>query len=177
MSTFTERAHIKERVVKGLNRKFEESMKIIGHITIEHKNANGDLIELREIKNLVVSAGKAGIASRINGSGSEAVFTTIAIGTGSTAAAAGDTALGTEITTNGGQRGASDTIDRTTISVTNDAARLIKTFTFTGSFAVTEAGILNNVSSGGTLLARQVFAALNVVSTDTLTFTWRLQVS
>lgn len=128
----------------------------------------GYVNELR-LANLVTNAGLAGIASRINGDGSAAVFNYIAIGTGTTAAAAGDTTLQTEITTNGGER-ASATVSRTTTTVTNDTARFVKTFTFTGSFAVTEAGVLN-AASAGTLLNRQVFSAVNVVSSDTLQVT------
>lgn len=120
-------------------------------------------------ENLVTNAGKAGVASRINGSGSEAAFTYTAIGIGTTAAAAADTTLESEITTNGGQR-ASATVSRVTTDVTNDTARHVKTFTFTGSFAVTEAGILNAASSG-VLLNRNVFSAVNVVSGDTLQVT------
>lgn len=127
------------------------------------------------VANLVTNAGKAGVASRINGAGSEAAFTAIAIGTGTTAAAAGDTTLETEITTNGGDRGAA-TASRTTTDVANDTATLVKTFNFTGSFAVTEAGALNNASSGGVLLNRQVFTAVNVVSGDSLQVTINVDV-
>lgn len=119
--------------------------------------------------NLVTSAGKAGVASRINGDGSEAAFTYIAIGTGTTAADAADTTLETEITTGGGQR-ASATASRTTTDVTNDTARLVKTFSFTSTFAVTEAGALNAASTG-VLLNRQVFSAVNVVNGDSLQVT------
>lgn len=119
--------------------------------------------------NLVTNAGKAGVASRINGAGSEAAFTYIAIGTGTTAAAAGDTTLETEITTGGGARAAA-TASRTTTDVTNDTARLVLTFTFSATFAVTEAGALN-AASAGTLLNRQVFSAVNVVSGDSLQVT------
>lgn len=119
--------------------------------------------------NLVTSAGKAGVASRINGAGSEAAFTYLAIGIGTTAANAADTTLESEITTNGGQR-ASATASRTTTDVTNDTARLVLTYSFTGSFAVTEAGALN-ASSAGVLLNRQVFSAVNVVSGDSLQVT------
>ena len=119
--------------------------------------------------NLVTTAGKAGVAGRIGGSGSPAAFTYIAIGTGTTAAAVGNTTLETEITTNGGQR-ASATVSLVTTDTTNDTARAVVTFTFTGSFAVTEAGLLNAASSG-TLLNRNVFTAVNVVSGDTLQVT------
>lgn len=122
-----------------------------------------------KIANLVTSAGKAAIASRINGAGAEAAFTYIAIGTGTVAAAIGDTTLGAEITTGGGAR-ASATASRTTTTVTNDTATLVHTFTFSSSFAITEAGALN-AASAGTLLNRQVFSAVNVVSSDTLQVT------
>jgi hypothetical protein len=46
-------------------------------------------------------------------------------------------------------------------------AQLQKTFTFTASFAVTEEGIFDSATaSSGTLLARQVFAAVNVANLD-----------
>lgn len=124
--------------------------------------------------NLITNAGAAGVASRINGSGGEAAFTYVAIGTGTNAAAVGDTTLQTEITTNGGQR-ASATASRVTTDVTNDTARLVVTFTFTGSFAVTESGVLNAASSG-VLLNRQVFSAVNVVSGDSLQVTHNFDV-
>lgn len=122
-----------------------------------------------QLANLVTNAGKAGVASRINGAGSEAAFTYLAIGIGTTAAAAGDTTLESEITTNGGARAAA-TVSRVTTDVTNDTARLVYTWTFSGSFAVTEAGALNAASSG-VLLNRQVFTAVNVVSGDSLQVT------
>lgn len=124
--------------------------------------------------NLITNAGAAGVASRINGSGGEAAFTYIAIGTGATAAAAADTTLQAEITTNGGQR-ASATASRATTDVTNDTARLVLTYSFTGSFAVTESGVLN-ASSAGVLLNRQVFSAVNVVSGDSLQVTHNFDV-
>lgn len=127
------------------------------------------------IHNLVVDAGKAGVASRINGAGGEAAFTYIAIGTGTVAPVAGDTALGAEITTGGGAR-ASATASRVTTGVTNDTAQLQYTFNFTASFAVTESGALN-AASVGTLLARQTFSAINVANGDSLQVTWKFQVS
>lgn len=150
----------------------QESAKMYGHIQLEKRNSAGQLVETRHIKNLVTSAGKAGVASRINGSGSEAAFTYVAIGTGTAAAAAGDTALGAEITTGGGER-AAGSASRVTTTVTNDTAQLTKTFTFTASFAVTECGVLN-ATSAGVLLARQVFSAVNVVSGDSIAVTYKV---
>lgn len=124
--------------------------------------------------NLITTAGKGGVASRINGSGGEAAFTYIAIGIGTTAANVADTTLESEITTNGGQRAAA-TASRVTTDTNNDTARLVLTFTFTGSFAVTEAGALN-AGAAGVLLNRQVFTAVNVVSGDTLQITINIDV-
>lgn len=129
----------------------------------------GSFVTEMRAANLITTAGKAGVASRINGSGGEAAFTYLAIGIGTNAAAVGDTALQSEITTNGGARAAA-TASRTTTDTTNDTARLVYTWTFSGGFAVTEAGALN-AASVGTLLNRQVFTAVNVVSGDSLQVT------
>jgi len=141
----------------------------------------GGMSDSRLISNLVVSAGKAGIASRINGAGSEAAFLSIGIGTGTGAAAAGDTALGTEVKADGtGASGvhaiASATATRVTTSVTNDTAQDVGTINFTATIAVTEAGLFN-ATTNGTMLARQVFTAINVVTGDSLQITWKVQVS
>ncbi len=135
----------------------------------------GMYVEELRLSNLVTNAGKAAIASRINGAGGLAAATYLAIGTGTTAAAAAQTALVTEITTGGGAR-ASATASRVTTTVTNDTARLVLTYTFSSTFAVTEAGAFNAVSSGD-MFNRQVFSAVNVVSSDTLQVTVDLAVS
>lgn len=135
---------------------------------------SGSVVDRMVISNLVTTAGLAAVAGRINGSGTPAAFTYIAIGTGSTAAAITDTTLGAEITTNGGQRAAA-TVSLTTTDGANDTARLVLTYTFSGSFAVTESGVFN-ASPAGTLLARQVFSAINVISGDSLQITWDFDV-
>ena len=126
------------------------------------------------ISNLVTNAGKAGVASRINGDGSEAAFTYIGVGTGTTAANAADTTLEAEISDSGLSR-AAGTASRVTTDVTNDTAQLLKAFSVTGTKAVTESGVLNAATSG-VLLARQVFTAINVVNGDTLQITWQFDV-
>uniref|UniRef100_A0A6H1Z8R6 Putative tail protein n=1 Tax=viral metagenome TaxID=1070528 RepID=A0A6H1Z8R6_9ZZZZ len=149
----------------------ETEPRLIGHVYLTHYDAQGNVKDQREYHNLVVSAGKAGVASRINGAGSEAAFTYIAIGIGTTAAAAGNTTLESEIVTAGGER-AAGTPTRITTNVTNDTAQLQVTYSFTGSFAVTESGVLNAASTG-TLIARRTFSAINVVSGDSIQTTWK----
>lgn len=134
----------------------------------------------RVVANLVTNAGKAAIASRINGAGSEALFDKIGWGTGATAAAATDTALGAEKDASGGASTthvvSAATCTRVTTSVTNDSAQMVGTATASGTIAITESGVFN-AASAGTLLARQVFTAVNVVSGDSIQFTWKIQAS
>lgn len=134
----------------------------------------GSYMSRRVISNLITNAGMAGIASRINGSGAEAAFTYIAVGTGTTAANVADTTLEAEIVDSGLARAAA-TASRVNVDTTNDGARLTYTFTVSGTKAVTESGVLN-AGSGGVLLARQVFSAINVVSGDSLAITWTFDV-
>lgn len=135
----------------------------------------------KDSRNLITSAGKAGAASRINGSGAAAAFTAIGIGTGTTAANVADTAMETGKAADGSADSgvhalatASVTASRVTTTVTNDTAQLVGTITFTGTIAVTESGVFN-ADTNGTMIARQVFSAINVVSGDTLQLTWKIK--
>jgi hypothetical protein len=128
------------------------------------------------VSNLITTAGVSGIAARINGSGTPAAFTYIGLGVGTTGAADANTQLESEITENGGER-ASATVSLQTTDTAGDTAQLVNTFSFTtgASYAVTESGVLNDASAG-TLLARQVFSAINVASGDSLQVTWKFDV-
>lgn len=126
-------------------------------------------------RNLVPTRGKQIAAEQIGGT-TTAPVTAIAIGTGTTGPSASDTALGSEITTGGGSRGAASISNETT-GTTNDTERWQKTFSFTSGFAVTEEGLFDNNASGGNMLARQVFSAINVTSGDSLQITHDVQVT
>lgn len=136
----------------------------------------GHFAEKMVISNLITTAGVSGIAARINGSGSPAAYTYIALGLGTTAAADANTQLESEITTSGGARAAAS-VSLVTTDTAGDTAQLQNTFNFTtgGTFAITESGVLNSASTG-TLLARQVFSAINVASGDSLQVTWKFDV-
>ena len=125
------------------------------------------------IANLVTNAGFALVAGRINGSGTPAAATYIAVGTGATAANVADTTLQTELAASGLSR-AAGSVSLVTTTVTNDTAQVVVTFTVTGTQAVTESGLLNAASTG-TLLCRQVFSAINVVNGDSLQITWKVK--
>lgn len=88
-----------------------------------------------------------------------------ASGTGTTAEAAGQTALVTEVATRAtGSRteGASANIYRT-----------VGTISYTGTHAITEHGIFS-ASSAGTMLDRSLFSAINVINGDSIQFTYDL---
>lgn len=123
--------------------------------------------------NGITNAGRAVISGLINGSGTPAAFTYVAVGTGTNAFAATDTTLQTETAASGLTR-AAGTVSLVTTTITNDTAQVLKQFTVTGTVAVTEAGLLN-ASSNGSLLCRQTFSAINVVNGDTLQITWKVQ--
>ena len=119
-----------------------------------------------EKKNLIVQVGKNFLASAVL-SNSTSPFTAIAIGTGTTAASTADTTLQTEIA-----RAAF-----TTSSVSTNVVSLSNTYAAgTGTGAITEAGIFNNSTSGGTMLSHVVFSAINKGAADTLTINWTITV-
>lgn len=128
-------------------------------------------VKSTDTHNLVVNTGLAYIASRLKDA-SETVMTHMGIGSGTTAAAAADTALGSQL--------ARVVIDSTTIvttSVTGDSVQYVATFAAgTGTGAVTEAGIFN-AASGGTMLSRTVFPVINKGALDTLVITWKITVA
>ena len=73
----------------------KEELKVTGGLKVEVKDKDGNVKDTRQLKNLVVTAGLGYIASRMKEATADAM-THMAIGTGTTAAAAGQTALVTE---------------------------------------------------------------------------------
>lgn len=137
------------------------------------RNSRGFVTGGRIVKNTVTNTGKAAMASRFNGAGAEAAFTYLAVGTGTVAAAAGDTALGAEISTSGLSR-ANATVSRVTTTQTNDTAQAQYTWTASGSVSPSEAGIFN-ASSVGVMAARQVFTAIPLSTSDNFQLTYKVQ--
>ena len=125
--------------------------------------------------NTITNVGHAAANGKMSNQGGYGTFTVQAIGIGTQGTPATATALASEITTGGGARGIAGTISQVTTTVTNDTTSLVKTWTFTASFAVTEEGIFDNASSGGNMACYQSFSAVNVVSTDQLTVTHKYQ--
>ena len=138
-----------------------DGLKMTGAVAIA---LNGEVVQ--EIPNLVVTAGKNFVASRMKDT-TKAAMTHMAIGTNNTTAAVGQTALSAEVT-----RGA-----LTSTTVSNNTIAYVETFAAgTGTGAIVEAGVFN-ASSGGTMLCRTVFAVVNKGSADAMTITWTITVS
>jgi len=138
-----------------------ENITIVGTLLIQ-LTRDGQIIDEREIQNTITTVGKNLVATLVSGLGT--AFTHMAIGTGTTAAAAGDTALGTE----------AGRVTLTSKAVTAGTIAYIGDFPAgTGTGSITEAGNFN-ASSAGTMLNRAVFSAVNKTAADALKITWNV---
>lgn len=147
---------------------FAAGLTIVGHLSIQLHDEHGALKDSRKVPNLVVTAGKNFIASRIKDATATAM-THMAVGTTATAAAAGDTTLGAEV-------GSSRTALTSTTVSTNTVVYVCTFGAGVGTGALVEAGLFN-ASSAGTMLARTVFSTINKAAGDSLTITWTLTIS
>jgi len=137
-----------------------DNIALTGALTIA---VNNEVIQ--EINNLVVTAGKNWVADRMNDA--NAVMSHMAVGTGTNAAAAGDTTLQTE----------NDRNALTSTTVTNNTIVYVATWAAAdATAAITEAGIFDAASSGD-MLARTVFPVVNKGADDSMTITWTITVS
>jgi hypothetical protein len=150
----------------GRPREFSDRMLVTGVVLLEVHGPDGTL-KTQRVSNLVVDAGENHIADQLASSPAQSAMSHMAIGTGSTAAAFGDTALGTET-------------DRNALTSRTTSVNVV---TYVGTWgagdgtnsALREAGIFNN-SSGGTMLARVVYSNIDKQAADTLTITWTVTI-
>jgi hypothetical protein len=143
-----------------------EQLKASGSLRVVVTGADGKVKEEREFANLVVTVGKNFVASRMVGT-SAAVMSHMAVGSGTAPAAAGDTALGTEL----------GRVALASSTATTNVVTYTATFPAgTGTGAVTEAGIFN-AASVGTMLCRTVFSVVNKGVDDALSVTWTITIS
>ncbi len=140
---------------------FNSQMEMKGRLII---SINNEVV--RDIDNLVVTTGKGYVASRMKDATATAM-SHMAVGTGSTAAAAGDTTLGGEA--------ARVALASTTVS--GAVVTYVATFPAgTGTAALTEAAVLN-ASSSGTMLCRTVFLTVNKSANDSMSISWAVTAS
>ncbi len=140
-----------------------ESIRLPTNLEMVLFDEHGNVKEKRNVHNLICTVGKRKLLASASPETMNQ-FAYIAIGTGTTAASASDTALQTEIA-------------RNIATVSNpDADHLQIQYTFpagTGTGAITEAGIFD-ASTGGIILAHQVFAVINKGASDPFQMTWTL---
>ena len=143
----------------------QETIKAKGELSIKLFGPDGKLKSEQNVPNLVVTTGKTFIAARMVGT--PTAMSHMAIGSGTTNPAVGDTALETEL-------------GRVSLTSSASAGAVV---TYVASFgagvgtgAVTEAGILN-ASTAGTLLCRTEFAVVNKDANDSMSVTWTITVS
>jgi hypothetical protein len=145
----------------------KDALKLKGRVGIVLKDKDGNIKETRDIDNLVVDAGLDYIASRMKDATATAM-SHMALGSDNTAAAAGNTDLGSIL-------GSREALDSTT--VTDNTVQYIASFEAgDATGAVVEAGIFN-AASAGTMLCRTVFAVVNKQADDTMTVTWTITIS
>ena len=143
-----------------------DTIKMTGDLKIVLTDESGQIKHEQEIKNLVVTAGKNFIASRMKDT-TKGAMSHMAIGSGTTAANVADTTLGTEL----------GRVSLTSTTVTTNNVAYVATFPAgTGTGAVTEAGLFND-GSAGVMLCRTVFSVINKGAADTLGITWTVTVS
>lgn len=145
-----------------------DDLKLKGRLDIVVTSEDGVVKQKESVDNLVVTSGKNFVASRMAGT-SSSVMSHMAIGTGTTAAAVGNTTLGSE----------SARVALTSTTVTDNDVVYVATFpanTPSSAAAITEAGIFN-ASSNGTMLCRTVFSVINKSASDSLTVTWTVSAS
>lgn len=147
-----------------------DSIKATGALCVILKDEHGNIKYENTMKNLVVTVGKALIASRLAGDTPLARPDIMAIGTGTVGAVTGDTNLGTEVA-------------RVVCTSVTPAAN---TITYSATFApgvataaLTEAGLFTGTTTpgNGTLLSRTVFLPVNKNSGDTLVINWQITIN
>ena len=139
--------------------------------TIQHIRG-GKVIEERDLgSGVVTTAGVNFLATDfVDGTTDITTFDFHDSGTGIVAAAIGDTILGT-------QAGPTTRATGTPSSPAAGQYRSVGTIAYVSTLAITEWGLFNQSAQGGTLWDRKVFAAINVVSGDSIQFTYTLTVT
>ena len=134
------------------------------HIVVKDSKTGEVKVDRLE-KNLVVTAGKEWIASRMVGTSANTMGY-MAVGTDSTSPAAGNTTLGAEVAR----------VAVTSQTASTNTVTYVATFgAGVGTGALTEAGLFN-ANTAGTMLSRTTYSVINKGSGDEMTVTWVITV-
>jgi len=146
----------------------KDNLNTLGELRLVLRNEKGEVKKDITVPNIITTAGKTHIASRMEDASATAM-SHMELGTGTTTPAAGDTTLETIVS------GSRQSLTSWTAS-TNTVTAACTFGASVGTGALTEAGVLN-ASSGGTLLAHTTFSVINKAAADSLTVSWTITIS
>lgn len=161
----------------------EESMvNCKGQLTIEKTDGVTGQKETIVVPNMIVTLGKRYIAGRLLQT-PQSPMIAMAIGTGTTAAALGDTGLQSEILATAYASGT----QRPLLDVDANPSQALAVLTYRCTFgpsattstnAITEAGIFDSQTrNAGIMMARTVFGVVTKTNLDTITITWSITIA
>ncbi len=150
----------------------KDKIQVKGWVNLKHFR-QGKLIEERDAHNTIQTAGIEALGDYIIGTFT-GDFNYMGIGTGGVGGAnAALTALVAEVGLDGKAATTHTILTSRTSAV--GVVTLVTTFLMTGAAAISECGIFKGTPAG-TMLARQTFADLNLVNTDSLQITHTLTI-
>lgn len=142
----------------------KSKIRLSGRIVCRVFDENGKFLREWSHHNLLVTAGLQHIAALLEDATAPTEMSHMAIGSGTTAADAGDTTLETEL----------GRVALTSRTRTGAQVEYVASFgAGVGTGTVTEAGIFNDASTG-TLLCRSVFGAKTKAAGETFEFHWTI---
>jgi hypothetical protein len=144
----------------------EDTIKVTGDLLIQVTNAAGEVIDSRDIRNMIVDTGRNMLAGLL--AGDTVKPTHIALGSNNQASAIGQTGL---ITETAGTRRAFNSA----ASVGN-VATFVTTYPIGSSGTYREAGLFSAVTAG-VMLARTSFNAVTKTTADNLVITWSIRIN
>lgn len=149
--------------------KFLEDIRATGEVTIIRTNQDNVINGVFVFPNLVVTTGKAYIASRmVNASATAMGWMGIGAPVSVTGAVVGDTALQTQV----------GRVALNTYSASGAVITATATFPAgTGTGAITEAGIFNVAVTGGTMLCRTTFPVVSKAAGDSIAINWVITIA
>ncbi len=187
--------------VASTDTKVVNHMNMMGHITFTATDQDGKIFSYIQTDNLIVNTGEnctaeslfnvttfdsadsecLGVGSHTGGNGvADGGFVYIAIGNGSTAVVATDTALdGTDpLAVEIDRQKDNNTAVESSSGVNPSSAvvTLDTIFEATQDSSITESGIFDSAAPGGNMLARQVFTAIDLTTKDKLTVEWKITI-
>ena len=146
---------------------FADGMKLYGSMEAILVRESGE-VEVTRKDNIIVNGGFDFICDAIGNATRPAAMAYIGVGTGATAPAAADAALGAQSARNAATYAHTAGTKVFTVSATFAAG--------TATAALTEAGVFN-AAAAGTMLDRVTFAVINKGANDTLTVTFTFTLS